>query len=92
FYRRLALAAGLLLAVSVGLLTWNRAAWQEPAPVAGKRVRTLDPLLEAGRRRTIDGAELARLLRSLGVSPDEAVIGPETSGVVTVGFDAVEER
>ena len=87
FYRRLAAAAGILLAFSVGLLTWNRLNFEPPeginvirVPVAPEKV-PMDRLVQAGRQ-PMNGAELVQLLRSLGVSPDEAVIGPEAAGGV----------
>ncbi len=86
FYRRLAAAAGILLAFSVGLLTWNRLNFEPPE--GGNVIRVpvapevpMDRLVQAGRQ-PMNGAELVQLLRSLGVSPDEAVIGPEAAGGV----------
>ncbi len=87
FYRRLAAAAGILLAFSVGLLTWNRLNFEPPegrnvirVPVVPEKV-PMDRLVQAGRQ-PMNGAEFVQLLRSLGVSPDEAVIGPEAAGGV----------
>ncbi len=87
FYRRLAAAAGILLAFSVGLLTWNRLNFEPPeginvigVTVAPEKV-SMDRLVQAGRQ-PMNGAEFVQLLRSLGVSPDEAVIGPEAAGGV----------
>ena len=87
FYRRLAAAAGILLAFSVGLLTWNRLNFEPPevrnvirVPVAPEKA-PMERLVQAGRQ-PMNGVEFVQLLRSLGVSPDEAVIGPEAAGGV----------
>ena len=88
FYRRLAAAAGILLAFSVGLLTWNRLSFELPedrsvihVPARTPDKMPMDRLVQAGRQ-PMNGAELVSLLRSLGVSPDDAVIGPEAAGGV----------
>ncbi|MCZ6572555.1 MAG: hypothetical protein O7C98_05200 [Planctomycetota bacterium] len=88
FYRRLAAAAGILLAFSVGLLTWNRLNFEAPesstvihVPDPAPEKMPMDRLVQAGRQ-PMNGVEFVQLLRSLGVSPDEAVIGPEAAGGV----------
>ncbi|MHC4818782.1 MAG: hypothetical protein ACYTF8_12080 [Planctomycetota bacterium] len=80
FYRRLAMAATLLFAVTAGLFTYNRLSRPEPElPTTDRpdaRTGGLELLEIGGRREGITAAELIRRLEELKKDPRELRVTP----------------
>jgi len=98
FYRRLAIAASLLCAATVGLFVMDRAGTDTaaPSPASAARPtaaqRNLEPFVEAGRRREgLSAAEWARMLERMGMRPsDLRLSAPDTA--VPVSNELPEDR
>lgn len=94
-YRRLAIAASLLFALSLSffLLRSNPAPVERvfhPTPTGAERARMLN-LVEAGRKDGMSAADMMRLVREMGMKPDEAVFRPQESAI-PVSAPAPESR
>lgn len=80
FYRRLAMAATLLFAVTAGLFTYNRLSRPQPALEADRPSpdeRGLEPFIEDGSRRNgITAEEFLRRIRELKKDPRELRVTP----------------
>jgi hypothetical protein len=106
FYRRVAMAATLLFAVSVGVFAVNRLDRAESPdvgtpgtpPVAGDQrpsaaERGLERLVELGHRPNgIDALEYMRRLREFGVRPGDAIVAPMYNAVPVSDTDIVDDR
>jgi anti-sigma-K factor RskA len=95
FYRRLAMAATLLFAVTAGLFTYNRfsrPAPEQPGPIHVERLtaeeRGLERFVEiGGRRNGITGEELFRRLAEIEKDPRELRVTPSYN-VVPIAFES----
>jgi hypothetical protein len=107
FYRRVAMAATLLFAVSVGVFAVNRLDRSESPggveapgktgldadarPTAAER--GLERLVELGHRPDgIDALEYMRRLREFGVRPGDAIVAPMYNAVPVSDTDIVDDR
>jgi anti-sigma-K factor RskA len=102
FYRRLALAASLLFALTAGFFAYSSLQPEDPEvttapPVAADArptaaERGLEPFVAAGRRGGMTAEEYVRKLRELGIRPADLSITPPDDDVMPIAGTTPEER